>query len=128
MNRRAGVQVELGVTRAAVAIGSGGAPHTFEVSSAGGARAGQRALAVDAAGRADLLARALGLRVREDEHRIGSVWGRFESVADVDDLGPEAWRARVRHSTRVPLDDPLLLSRATGSGSSRCTTASRASE
>jgi hypothetical protein len=43
----------------------------------------------------------LGLRVREETHRIGSVWGRFENVADLDDLGPEPWRARVRHSTRV---------------------------
>ncbi len=100
MNARAGVQVELGVKARPVAMGAGGAPHVFEVSGASGARRISTRWLVDAAGRADLLARALGLRLREDAHRIGSVWGRFEGVADVDDLGPEPWRARVRHSSR----------------------------
>ena len=100
MNRRAGVQVELGVRARPVEIGTGGAPHVVEIAGASGTRRQSARWLVDAAGRADVLARALGLRLREDTHRIGSVWGRFEGVADVDDLGPEAWRERVRHSSR----------------------------
>jgi flavin-dependent dehydrogenase len=100
MNQRAGVQVELGVRARPAEMGSGGAPHVVEVSGAGGSRRLSTRWLVDAAGRADVLARALGLRLREDTHRLGSVWGRFENVADVDDLGPEPWRARVRHSSR----------------------------
>jgi flavin-dependent dehydrogenase len=100
MNARAGVQVELGVKARPVAMGTGGAAHVFELSGAGGTRRVATRWLVDAAGRADLVARALGLRLREDTHRLGSVWGRFEGVADVDDLGPEPWRARVRHSSR----------------------------
>ena len=30
----------------------------------------------------------------------GSVWGRFEGVTDIDSLGPESFRARVRHTPR----------------------------
>ena len=55
---------------------------------------------VDAAGRSGLLARRKGLRFSEESHAIGSVWGRFEDVVDVDELGPEAFRARVRHTSR----------------------------
>ena len=99
-NARAGVEVELGVRARPLELGTGGAPHSFEVRGAGKSSRRRARWLIDAAGRADLLARALGLRVREDTHRIGSVWARFEGVADVDDLGPEAWRARVRHSTR----------------------------
>ena len=99
-NQRAGVHVELGVRARPVEIGSGGAPHVLEVGGTGSARRVTARWLVDAAGRADVLARAVGLRLREDTHRLGSVWGRFEGVADVDDLGPEAWRARVRHSSR----------------------------
>jgi flavin-dependent dehydrogenase len=100
MNQRDGVHVERGVRARPVEMGSGGAPHRIEVSGSGGARTLSSRWLVDAAGRADVLARALGLRLREDTHRLGSVWGRFENVADVDDLGPDAWRARVRHSSR----------------------------
>ncbi len=100
MNARAGVQVELGVTARPVSIAGGGGAHEFEVTGPNGARRLTARWLVDAAGRADLIARTLGLRLKEDAHRLGSVWARFENVADVDDLGPEAWRARVRHSTR----------------------------
>ena len=100
MNRRAGVQVEIGVRARPLEVGRGGAPHLFEVEGPNGKLQKRARWLVDAAGRADLLARTLGLRVKEDTHRIGSVWGRFENVADVDDLGPDAWRARIRHSTR----------------------------
>jgi hypothetical protein len=100
MNRKSGVDVQLGVRARPLEIGRDGANHLFEVAGPDGTRTHSTRWLIDAAGRSDLLARMLGLRVREETHRIGSVWGRFENVADVDDLGPDAWRARVRHSTR----------------------------
>ena len=36
----------------------------------------------------------------EAEHRIGSVWARFENMTDIDQLGSEAFHARVRHTSR----------------------------
>jgi len=100
MNAAAGVDVRRGTSVRPVAVATDAGPHRIESSRAGRKRSHTARWLVDAAGRADLLARKLGLRVREDSHRIGSVWGRFSGVADIDDLGPEAWRARVRHSTR----------------------------
>jgi flavin-dependent dehydrogenase len=100
MNVDAGVSLRRGVVARPLEIGTGGAPHRFEVSERGETREHTTRWLIDAAGRADLLARKLGLRVREDVHRVGSVWGRFQGVADIDDLGPEAWRARIRHSSR----------------------------
>jgi flavin-dependent dehydrogenase len=100
MNAAAGVDVRRGTSVRPVAVATDGGPHRIESSRAGRKHGYTTRWLVDAAGRADLLARKLGLRVREDSHRIGSVWGRFSGVADIDDLGPEAWRARVRHSTR----------------------------
>ncbi len=100
MNRNAGIDVQQGVRARPLEMGRAGAPHVFEVSGPAGARRYSTRWLIDAAGRADLLARTLGLRLREETHRIGSVWGRFEGVLDYDDLGPESWRARVRYSTR----------------------------
>ena len=100
MNAAAGVDVRRGTSARPVHVASDGGAHRIEVSRAGESRAVTARWLVDAAGRADLLARKLKLRVKEETHRIGSVWGRFSGVADIDDLGPEAWRARVRHSTR----------------------------
>ena len=100
MNAAAGIDVQRGVRVRGLEIGAGGAAHHFEAAGPSGTRNYSTRWLIDAAGRADLLARKLGLRVREDVHRIGSVWGRFEGVADIDDMGPEPWRSRVRHSTR----------------------------
>jgi flavin-dependent dehydrogenase len=100
MNAAAGVDVRRGTSVRPIELAADGGPHRIESSRAGRKHVHTTRWLVDAAGRADLLARKLGLRVREDSHRIGSVWGRFSGVADIDDLGPEAWRARVRHSTR----------------------------
>ena len=29
-----------------------------------------------------------------------AAWGRFKSIADIDSMGDEAWRARVGHTSR----------------------------
>jgi len=100
MNRRDGVQVRSGARVRSLELGTGGAPHRFEVREGSGASRWQARWLVDAAGRAGLLARRLGLRVPERDHRVGSVWGRFEGVADIDALGSEGFRGRVRHTAR----------------------------
>jgi flavin-dependent dehydrogenase len=100
MIRVAGVRVRRGVKVQHIELGSGGAPHRFEVHGDGPVTRHTARWLVDAAGRPGLLARQLDLRVLESSHRLGSVWGRFEGVADVDGMGPEAWRARVRHTPR----------------------------
>ncbi len=55
---------------------------------------------IDAGGRAGVIAKQRDLRLPESEHHVGSVWARFRGVADVDQLGTEEWRGRVRHTSR----------------------------
>lgn len=100
MAAEAGAELHVGGRVQALALGEGGAPHRFEVRDPAGTRAVTCRWLLDASGRAGLVAKAKGLRVKEPTHHISSVWGRFERVADVDDLGPEAFRARVRHTSR----------------------------
>jgi flavin-dependent dehydrogenase len=100
MNMEAGVHLRTGVRALPTDVRDGAGPHAFTVEGVAGTEAHTARWLVDAAGRSDLLARAKGLRVREDVHRIGSVWGRFENVVDIDSIGPAAFHDRVRHSTR----------------------------
>jgi flavin-dependent dehydrogenase len=97
MNAKAGVDVRIGVEVEGVEVSETGGPHGLTL--AGGERLGARWL-VDAGGREGFLARRLDWRVREAEHRVGSAWARFENVADIDALGDDAFRARVRHTSR----------------------------
>jgi flavin-dependent dehydrogenase len=97
MNGKDGVDVRVGVAVEEVEIGEHGAPHVLAFP--GGERRTARWL-VDAGGREGFLAKRLDWRVREAEHRMGSVWARFENVADIDQLGSDAFHARVRHTTR----------------------------
>ncbi|MEN8183351.1 MAG: tryptophan 7-halogenase [Myxococcota bacterium] len=100
MNRREGVDVRLGVEVTAVELCESGGPHVVELCSRSGRERLRARWLVDAAGREGLLARQLDWRVPESEHRIGSAWARFEGVADIDQLGDEAFRGRVRHTAR----------------------------
>jgi flavin-dependent dehydrogenase len=100
MVAEAGGQLHVGATVQRLELGEGGAPHRFEVREAGRTRAVECRWLADASGRAGLVARAKGLRVKDVGHRISAVWGRFENVADIDDLGCEGFRARVRHTSR----------------------------
>jgi flavin-dependent dehydrogenase len=97
---REGVDVELGTTVADVELGSGAGAHRLTLERRTGSRRLTARWVVDAGGRAGFLAQRLSLREPEPEHRIGSVWGRFEGLADVDQLGGDAFRARVRHTAR----------------------------
>ena len=100
LNQRDGIQIRRGASVREIQLGEQGAPHRFEVSDERGTTPGSARWVVDAGGRSGLLARRMRLRFSEASHAIGSVWGRFEDVADIDALGPEEFRARVRHTPR----------------------------
>jgi len=100
MNRRDGVHVRTGARVEDIELGSGGGVHRLRVEDASGSSLYAARWLVDAGGRAAILARQLGLRTEQQDHRIGSVWARFEGVADIDSLGSEAFRARIRHTSR----------------------------
>ncbi len=100
MNRADGVHVCTGATVGRIAFGEKGDLHRFEVSSDGRTASYESRWIVDAGGRTGLFARLKDLKVAEEIHRLGSVWGRYEGVADIDEWGPEEFRARVRHTTR----------------------------
>lgn len=100
MNRSDGVHVRTGASVVGVELGSGGAPHRVRIEDASGASEYEARWVVDASGRTGSLARPQGLRVPEPDHRIGSVWGRFENVADIDAMGPSEFRERIRYTPR----------------------------
>jgi flavin-dependent dehydrogenase len=100
MNRRDGVLVRVGARVRSVEVGAGGAPHRFEAQDESGPGAWSARWLVDATGRRGALARRLELRSLRSDHRLGSVWGRFENVADIDAFGPAEFRERVRHTAR----------------------------
>jgi len=101
LNQADGVDVRMGVQVRDLMLGSGGAAHTFAVADGSGAASAWRSRwVVDAAGRANLIARQKSLRCPEPEHSISAVWGRFRHVRDIDDLGSDRFRARVRYTSR----------------------------
>jgi flavin-dependent dehydrogenase len=101
MNAEDGVLVRTGARVQGLSLGEGGAPHRFEVVQDERKSSWEARWVVDASGRASLLAKKLDLRLPEASHHMGSVWGRFERVTDVDDLGPPAWHERVRYTARA---------------------------
>lgn len=100
-NEADGADVRVGVRASAVRTGAPDEPHEIELEVEGSASGTVRARwLIDASGRASLLARAKQLRVPAPlEH--AAVWGRFRGVGDIDDRGPESFRARVRHTSRM---------------------------
>lgn len=100
MNAESGIGVETGTRVGNVRPGEAGAPHRFETRQGSIRREVEARWLVDATGRTGLVAQQLGLRVPEASHHMTSVWGRFQDVADIDSLGPPAWRARVRYTAR----------------------------
>jgi len=99
-NAEAGVEVRVGARVKAVTLGAGGTPHRFEAIEDGRTTTHETRWLIDATGRTSLLAKLKGLRTPEAEHCLAAAWGRFEGVADVDEHGPAAWRARVRYTSR----------------------------
>ncbi len=98
MNLEDGVDARRGkVSR--IELGPDGG-HRFEVEGEGGTTRVAARWLVDASGRASLLAKKLSLRI-EETHALAAVWGRYTGVADLDDIGSGAFRARVNHTSRV---------------------------
>jgi len=100
MCRTEGIDVRSGARVTGAELGEGGQDHVLRIESASGSERVRARWLIDAAGRQGFLARQLGLREEEALHRIGAVWGRFEGLADIDRVGDDAFRGRVRHTTR----------------------------
>jgi len=97
---RAGVEVHHGAVVEKVEVGRAGGPHRLVVSGAEGSRSVEARWLVDASGRRRMLARRLGLHVEETRLANASIWGWFHGVEDIDRIGPEAFRSRVRYTPR----------------------------
>src|SRR5574338_153938 len=100
MCARDGVGVHRGVSVDSIEVREGRTPHRVVVSQDGRSRTIEARWLVDASGRRRTLARQLGLHVDETELDNASTWGWFEGVSDVDELGPESFRSRVRYTAR----------------------------
>jgi len=100
MCRGEGIDVRIGARVTEIRLGQQRAPHELCVEAPAGSERVRARWVIDAAGRQGSLARQLELREPEPQHQIGAVWGRFEGLADVDRMGDEVFRGRVRHTTR----------------------------
>lgn len=100
MNRRAGIEVRTGARVHEIALAEDGGPHRLCVGDPSGSSEVKARWVVDASGRVGVVARQLGWRQQEIDHAVGSTWGRFENVADIDTQGPESFRSRVRYTAR----------------------------
>ncbi len=74
--------------------------HAFDVQSFHKCFEAHTRWLIDATGRSSLLARHLRLRILEPDHHLGAVWGRFRDVVNIDSIGPESFRQRVRYTSR----------------------------
>lgn len=82
-------------------LASNGGSHTIDVGIEGEARSIESRWVVDAASRAKVLKRDLGLS-RPSEHRMASAWFRLDTVIDVNRWsGDEAWLKRCARPRRL---------------------------
>ena len=100
MNAADGVQVLHGVRARNLELRSGTEPHRFTLCDGDKETDHTARWVVDATGRPGLIATRLGLRTQVTDHSAAAVWGRFRGVTDIDQWGPEAFRARVRYTSR----------------------------
>ncbi|MDH5567745.1 MAG: NAD(P)/FAD-dependent oxidoreductase [Myxococcales bacterium] len=100
MNARDGVRVHLGARVTDLELARDGSAHRFSVSDGSHTQECASRWLVDASGRSRLIARREGLDVPETQLANASVWGWFTGVTDIDAVGPDAFRARVRHTPR----------------------------
>lgn len=98
MNDAAGAPTHVGRVQELSLDGEGG--HRFQIACKDGpARSVRARWVIDAAGRSGLVARPLKLW-EPQKHLVSAVWGRFEGVVDIDDLGSAAFRDRVKGTSR----------------------------
>ncbi|NNL84381.1 MAG: NAD(P)/FAD-dependent oxidoreductase [Myxococcales bacterium] len=107
MAEQAGTAVQIGAKVVDVELGTrgpGDADHRISVERGGRVESVRARWIADASGRTRILAKRLGLRSPETSHAISAAWGRFEGVADIDDVAESAgvadFRERVRHTAR----------------------------
>lgn len=96
MNREMGITVEMGTSIKDIEIDrdKGHRIHTSEGIY-------HCRWLVDAAGFGSPLGRKLGHVQRDQqEHPIGSYWGRYEGCPDFDELGDDQWRQKVHYTSR----------------------------
>lgn len=104
MNRTDGVQVCLNTKVQDLSLGplnSTKRGHRFTAVQESKSQEYECRWLVDASGRSSVLARQLGLRVDEPNHKLGAAWGRFRNVVDLDTFGPDEFRRRVRYTSRM---------------------------
>jgi flavin-dependent dehydrogenase len=95
-----GIVFRDGATVRHVALGEGDAPHRVRWEHAGESHQTSARWVVDAAGRAGLLKRQLGL-AKDNEHKANAVWFRIDTHLDVDAWSDDpAWRSRCTPAER----------------------------
>jgi flavin-dependent dehydrogenase len=102
--REDGVELHLGARVQALGLsesGDGRATHRFAARTDDSLDEYRCRWLVDASGRTSLLARQQSLRLPEANHALAAGWARFRRVADLDTVGPDAFRQRIRHSSRM---------------------------
>ena len=100
MNQEDGVELHLGSRVNGIQLSSDSSPHTFAVETETTQWNGQSRWLIDATGRSSILAKQEDLRIAYPHHAVGSVWGRFRNVVDMDYIGPETFRQRVNGTSR----------------------------
>ena len=100
LNREAGAEVELGAKVTDLKIdGKGG--HTVTYDQAGERREITCRWLCDASGRRHVLLRKLGVKVQKETRlNTAAAWARYRNVAGLDAVRDEAWRTRVRWTSR----------------------------
>lgn len=100
MNREAGMDVRLGATVQDVTIAPETA-HTVTFVEDGVSRTVTTRFVFDASGRRQLLLKKLGVPVtKETRLNTASTWARYRKVPGLDAIRDEAWKDRVRHTSR----------------------------
>ncbi len=100
LNRRAGAEVELGAKVTDLKI-DGEAGHTVTYEQAGERREVTCRWLCDASGRRQVLLRKLGVKVQKETRlNTAAAWARYRNVAGMDAIRDEAWRSRVRWTSR----------------------------
>jgi len=100
MNAADGVDVHLGARVSHLQLSKTGTPHTFDVEEDSGIERWQARWVVDSTGRGGMIARLEGLKVAEEQHRVGASWARYRGVANIDGVEHPEFRARAEDTAR----------------------------
>ena len=100
INQENGVELHRGSRVFDIQLSSDSSLHRFSVETGTKKWNGQCRWLIDASGRSSILARQEKLRLPESGHSMAAVWGRFKNVTNLDEVGPDAFRQRVNHTSR----------------------------